>query len=132
MSDMAIAIVATALLILLILVFAIFRRGKLNSSDFSADMLNTPYMRLLLSGVLILVLTTIALIAIAALNESREQTRQRAGESLRAVSTTTEAALSTWLGGLGVTHYFHSRRSGAAHPNSSSGAKTTHIPRAGK
>jgi PAS domain S-box-containing protein len=99
MSDMAIAIVATALLILLILVFAIFRRGKLNSSDFSADMLNTPYMRLLLSGVLILVLTTIALIAIAALNESREQTRQRAGESLRAVSTTTEAALSTWLGG---------------------------------
>jgi PAS domain S-box-containing protein len=99
MSDMAIAIVATALLILVILVFAIFRSRKISSSDFRTDMLNTPYLRLLLTAVLILVLTTIALIAITALNESREQTRQRAGESLRAVSTTTEAALSTWLGG---------------------------------
>ncbi|MEH6589127.1 MAG: ATP-binding protein [Halioglobus sp.] len=99
MSDMAIAIVATALLILLILVLAIFRSRKISSSNFRTDMLNTPFLRLLLGAILILVLTTIALIAITALNESREQTRQRAGESLQAVSATTEAALSTWLGG---------------------------------
>lgn len=51
------------------------------------------------SVALVLVLCTIGLIAVTALTESKEQHRRRAGESLRAVSATTNAALETWLGG---------------------------------
>lgn len=99
MSDMATAATAALLLGLLITVLVLLRAKKTAVVSTQSDMLNTPQLRLLVGAALVLVLATIALIAIAALTESREQTRKQTGESLRAVSTTTNAALSTWLGG---------------------------------
>jgi PAS domain S-box-containing protein len=99
MSDTATAATAVLLLCLLTTVLVLLRTKQSATASTRSDMLNTPQLRLLVGTALVLVLATIALIAIAALTESREQTRKRTGESLHAVSTTTNAALGTWLGG---------------------------------
>lgn len=57
----------------------------------------SPRVRLLAGTALIVVLGTIALIAIAALGESKDQQRQQAGQSLQAVSSTINAALGSWM-----------------------------------
>jgi len=96
----AIAAIAAFLLILLAVVFVLLRRSaRRNPSNESRGMLTTPRMRLLAGTTLILVLATIALIAIAALGQSKEQHRAQAGESLHAISATINAALRSWLGG---------------------------------
>ena len=100
MPNTAIAAIATFLLILLAVVFVLLRRSaRRNRSSEARGILNTPRMRMLAGTTLILVLATIALIAIAAVGQSKEQHREQAGESLHAISATINAALRSWLGG---------------------------------
>jgi len=100
MSNIAIAVAVAVLLVLLARVAIL--RSKHNGRRVrttQAGMLNTPRARLLMAGTLIVALAIIGAITIAALNESQGKTRSQAGESLRAVSATTDAALRTWLDG---------------------------------
>ena len=77
---MAIAVVATSLLTLLVVVLVMRRRRKFGHGETTDDVLNTPQKRLLVGGALGLVLAAIALIAVAALTETREQTRGQAAD----------------------------------------------------
>ncbi|MBE9538361.1 MAG: PAS domain S-box protein, partial [Proteobacteria bacterium] len=100
MPNTAIAAIATFLLVLLAVVFVLLRRSaRRNRSSEARGILTTPRMRLLAGTTLILVLATIALIAIAAVGQSKEQHRAQAGESLHAISATINTALRSWLGG---------------------------------
>ena len=96
------AIIGLALFLLVMLgaILVLLRRFARRSTQGVTDsMLTTPRMRLLAGASLILILATIALIAVAALGQSRERQRQQAGSSLSAVSATINAALQTWLTG---------------------------------
>ena len=101
MPNMAFAATAAILLIMLAVVLVLLRRAarRGRKSEAREGILTTPGMRILAGTSLILVLATIALIAIAALGQSKEQHRQQAGESLHAISSTINAALQSWLGG---------------------------------
>ncbi len=91
---------ALFLLVMLAAILVLLRRSSRRSAKGVTErMLTTPSMRLLAGASLILILATIALIAVAALGQSRERQRQQAGSSLSAVSSTINAALQTWLTG---------------------------------
>ncbi len=100
MPNTAIAAIATSLLILLAVVLVLLRRSdRRNRSTGAGGLLTTPRMRLLAGTSLVLVLATIAVIAMTALGQSKEQHSAQAGESLNAISATINAALRSWLGG---------------------------------
>jgi len=100
MPNTAIAAIATFLLFTLAVVLVLLRRSaRRNRNTETRGILTTPRMRLLAGTTLVLVLATIALIAMAALGQSKEQHRAQAGESLNAISATINAALRSWLGG---------------------------------
>jgi PAS domain S-box-containing protein len=101
MPNMAFAATAAVLVIMLAIVLVLLRRvaRRARSSGAKGGVLTTPRMRVLAGTSLILVLATIALIAITALGQSKVQHRQQAGESLQAISSTINAALRSWLGG---------------------------------
>ncbi len=101
MPNMVFAATAVILLIMLAVVLVLLRRAARRSrkAETREGILTTPGMRILAGTSLVLVLATIALIAIAALGQSKEQHRQQAGNSLHAISSTINAALRSWLGG---------------------------------
>jgi len=100
MPNTAIAAIAIFLLLLLVTVGVMSRRSaRRRGNGESRGILTTPGMRMLAGSTLILVLATIALIAMTALGQSKEQHRIQAGESLNAISATINAALRAWLVG---------------------------------
>jgi PAS domain S-box-containing protein len=98
-TDMVTIALTAALLILLTVSIILLRRWRHRTRKTQSGMLHTPRARFIVAGSLILALTIIGFITMTALNESREKTRNQAGESLKAVSATTDAALRTWLDG---------------------------------
>jgi PAS domain S-box-containing protein len=100
-SPMPQTLIASAAAVLLILLIAVFTLLRRSSSGMSAEqgVLSTPRIRVLAGLALLLVLATIALIAVAALGEARQQQARQALDSLRAVSSTTNAALHNWYRG---------------------------------
>lgn len=100
MPNMAMAAIAIFLLVMLAAVFLLLRRAsRAGAQNNDRGVLTTPRMRLLAGTSLILILATIALIAITALGQSKDQHRQQAGASLHAISATINAALQAWLRG---------------------------------
>lgn len=92
--------IAAFLLLLLAVVFVLLRLSARRSRNKdTGGILNTPRMRLLAGSSLVLVLATIALIAITALGQSKDQHSAQAGESLNAISATINTALRSWLRG---------------------------------
>jgi PAS domain S-box-containing protein len=100
MPNTIIMVIAISLVIMLLVVFMLLRRdSKRKQRGDNKAMFSNPRMALLAGASLILVLATIALIAITALGQSKERQRQQAGASLTAVSSTINEALITWLRG---------------------------------